>query len=46
MIIDKHTFEAFIIYLYKTGEFDACEKLFVVYKAQFAETPRLRLLKD
>ena len=35
IIIDKKVFEAMIMFLYNTGEHDACEKLFVVYKKRF-----------
>lgn len=35
MIIDKDVFEAMLMFLYNTHEFEACEALFEVYKKQF-----------
>lgn len=49
MIIDKAVFEAMIIFLYNMKEFEACDKIFAVYKKTFFEPttqPHLRIVGE
>lgn len=49
MIIDKAIFEAMIIFLYNTKEYEACDKVFTVYKRIFFETsirPHLQIVNE
>jgi len=49
MVIDKCVLEAMIMFLYHTGEFEACEKVFMVYRKHFYEDElpnRLRVVPN